>query len=121
MKQLVLWVDDIRNPHSEMWKPIVTSNDCIQGEPIIAWVKNYDEFCNWLNNAVHDPEILWPTLICFDHDLGEDKSGLDCTKYLVEMCMKHDFELPFYRCHSSNPVGVQNILSYLNSYKKSLE
>ena len=29
--------------------------------------------------------------------------------------------IPAYTCHSSNPVGRENIMSYINSYKKSLE
>ena len=120
-RKLVLWIDDMRNPHSEMWKPIITSNDCIQGEPIIAWVKNYSEFCAWLNNAVYDPAVLWPTLVCFDHDLGEEKTGFDCVKFLVDFCDKNNIELPACTCHSSNPVGRENILSYINSYKKSLQ
>lgn len=121
MRQLVLWIDDMRNPHSEMWKPVATNKKYVQENPIIAWVKDYFEFCNWLDNATYDPEVLWPAFVCFDHDLGEEKTGLDCAKYLVNVCMTNNMPLPAYTCHSSNPVGAQNILSYLNSYKKSLE
>lgn len=121
MKQTVIWIDDERNPHSDVWNSVATNKKYVQGDPTIVWLVNYREFRNWLDTAVHDTEVLWPTLVCFDHDLGEEKTGFDCAKYLVEVCMKHNLRLPAYTCHSSNPAGRENILSYLNSYKKSLE
>ena len=121
MKQLVIWVDDMRNPFDEVWNTVATNKKFIKSKPIIAWLKNYDEFVNWLETSIHDKEVLFPTLICFDHDLGEDKTGFDCVKYLVNFCIEHNLELPNCTCHSSNPVGRENILSYIKSYKKSLQ
>ena len=40
---------------------------------------------------------------------------------LKKYCDKNNIELPDCTCHSSNPVGRENILSYINSYKKSLQ
>lgn len=120
-KQLVIWVDDMRNPFDDVWISVAKNKRFVQENCSIAWLKNYQEFVSWLNTAVHDPEVLWPELVCFDHDLGEEKTGFDCAKFLVEVCMKHNLPLPAYTCHSSNPAGRENILSYLNSYKKSLE
>lgn len=121
MKQTVIWIDDERNPRSDVWNSVATNKKYVQGDPIIVWLVNYWEFRSWLDTAVYDTEVLWPTLVCFDHDLGEEKTGLDCAKYLVEVCIKYNLPLPAYTCHSSNPAGRENILSYLNSYKKSLE
>lgn len=120
INKLILWVDDTRNPYNneqyQTWfKTYIKENY------IIAWVKNYEEFVNWLNISINDIKILWPTLICFDHDLGEDKTGLDCAKYLVQFCMDNNLEFPYYFSQSSNPVGKENIISYLNSYIKSLQ
>lgn len=120
-RKLVIWVDDKRDPFSDVWHPVATNKSIFTEEPIIAWLKSYDEFVNWLNLSVNDKEILFPALVCFDHDLGEEKSGMDCAKYLVNFCIENNLELPQYTCHSSNPVGRENILSYLNSYIKSLQ
>lgn len=121
MKSIVLWVDDMRNPHSDVWNSVASNKKFVDEDSSIVWLCNYNEFVNWLNITINDKEVLWPTLICFDHDLGEEKTGMDCAKYLVEFCMNNNMKLPNYTCHSSNPVGRENILSYLNSYKKSIE
>ena len=116
MKEVVVWLDDMRDPFTEAWHPVATNRRYIKGEPVIVWLKNHDEFTAWL-----DRQIELPSLFCFDHDLGEEKSGFDCVKYLVDFCMDHDMELPPCTCHSSNPAGRENILSYIDSYKKSLQ
>ena len=66
MKRL-LWLDDIRDPSS------IKNYD-------VTWVKNYDEFVNYLiNNDL-------PYAISFDHDLGKgtereaNLSGIDKRK-----------------------------------------
>ena len=65
MKKL-LWLDDLRNPV-----------DYVVGDYDISWVKNYEQFCTFIN------ENGLPDIICFDHDLGEEKSGYDCAKFVV--------------------------------------
>lgn len=107
MKKL-LWLDDFRDPSTLNWirdySPIENSE--------IHWVKNYDEFVNWIiNNNL-------PDAICFDHDLGEEKSGYDCAKWLVDYCLTHKIELPLFNVQSSNPVGKENIEGILNSYNR---
>ena len=121
-RKLVMWVDDMRNPHSPEWKPVIMNHmRGLDDDPIIVWLKNYEEFIYWLKASYWDVDYVFPTLICFDHDLGEEKTGFDCVKFLVEFCDKNNIELPICTCHSSNPVGRENILSYINSYKKSLQ
>lgn len=121
-EETVFWVDDERDPFSDVWHPVATNKKFIHGEPMIVWFKSYKEFVAWVNMVVTDEGRRWyPTLVCFDHDLGTEKTGLDCAKYLVNACMEHNLELPHYTCHSSNPAGRENILSYLNSYIKSLQ
>jgi hypothetical protein len=108
MKTL-LWIDDIRNPLENDWlvfSPIGKDVD-------VVWVKSYDEFVDYLNHA----DTL-PDAICFDHDLGDGKSGYDCAKYLVEFCMDRGLKLPKWNCQSANPVGRENIDALLNNYLK---
>jgi hypothetical protein len=108
MKTL-LWIDDARNPLENDWlvfSPIGKDVD-------VVWVKSYDEFVDYLTRADRLPDA-----ICFDHDLGDGKSGYDCAKYLVEFCMDRGLKLPKWNCQSANPVGRENIDGLLNNYLK---
>ena len=49
--------------------------------------------------------------ISFDHDLGEEKTGYDVAKYLVENSIS-----AHYQIHSANPVGRFNIEQLLQHY-----
>ena len=73
-------------------------------------VYSYEEFVDYLER-----EGL-PDFISFDHDLGEDLSGYDCAKYLVEYCLTHKLPLPNYQVHSQNPVGKENIERLLDNF-----
>lgn len=139
MKTL-LWLDDIRSPHNPKYKTMVDAlltddmtEQKIPGE--VFWVRNHFEFTQ------HIITIGLPDIISFDHDLAEshynplmykgvheynklyktfiEPTGYDCAKWLVDYCIDFGKKLPEYNCHSQNPAGKQNILSYLNNYKKS--
>jgi len=125
MSKTLLWLDDIRNPNTANWldyspieKPFKT-----------IWVKNYNEFVEWIEqNGL-------PTAICFDHDLEPDiingdpmkpwectieyaKTGFDCTKWLVDYCMDNNRSLPKYNIQSANPIGADNINGLLTNFNK---
>ena len=74
-------------------------------------VYNYEEFVDYLERKG------LPDFISFDHDLGEDLSGYDCAKYLVEYCLEHQLPLPDYQVHSQNPVGKENIERLLENFR----
>ena len=99
-------------------------------------VRNYDEFVNFIRkNGL-------PNIISFDHDLADEhyssdmhastevynknyetfqeKTGMDCAKWLVDYCLENGLQLPDYVVHSANPVGKKNIESYLLNAKKHL-
>lgn len=65
-----------------------------------------------------------PEHISFDHDLGDDAghTGFDIAKWLVDLDLdgKIDWtsDLTWY-VHSQNPVGKENIESYLNNYVRT--
>jgi len=104
----VYWIDDERRPD---WFFIDEFFD-----QTVIWIKDYNMFKYYLNR------YGVPVEIHFDHDLGNpcNETGLDCAKLLVQYCMDNCDPLPSYACHSSNPDGRKNILSYLESYEKSL-
>lgn len=62
-----------------------------------------------------------PSVISFDHDLGDNKlTGMDFTKWLCNHIMDNDiaYNGMKYYVHSMNPVGAQNIQSYMDNFTK---
>ena len=125
----LLWLDDIRDPNTNDW--LVFSPIPRMDITEVIWAKSFDDFCLWIHyNGLPDG-------ICFDHDLSDvkeipnsnlvlasdwnnEKTGLDCAKWLVEYCIKHNKPLPLYNIQSANTVGKANIDSYLKSYLKTI-
>lgn len=106
MKTL-LWVDDARNPLEDDWlnfSPI--GRNCK-----VIWAQSYQEAIDFL-------EKEWPDAICLDHDLGEEKSGYDIAKYIVDRCIDEGKKLPEFASQSANPVGRENIITLLSNYKR---
>lgn len=101
----VLWLDDVRDPFDPKldWVKKVTH---LEGTIQITWAKNVAEFKKCVEQEM-------PNIICFDHDLGDEESGMDAAKWLVEYCLNNDIEIPVVYSQSSNPVGRENILSYV--------
>lgn len=121
-EKINLYLDDIRKPLANHWE-VVT---------------NYDEFVSHIRlNGLENYE-----LISLDHDLGEqatnefykntqpnyilnydniinEKTGLDCAKWLVAESMTKKIPLPQIYVHSANPIGSANIMGYLNNYLMS--
>ena len=133
-----LFLDDVRIPKDAIglvpskYNQFYWENDWIV-------VKNYDEFVQYiLLNGL-------PDFVSFDHDLADfhydfkpedydnmseeemilkfgsmEKTGLDCSKFLVDYCIEYDKELPSYLVHSANPSGKENIEKYLENAIKHL-
>lgn len=133
MKKL-LWLDDIRSPYEKIWKDWIINSGVNLTEYTITWVKNYEEFVNFIKFKG------LPDIIFFDHDLGEDiardlvkkgvnkryarmmkkesMSGYDAAKWLVNYCLDHKIPLPEWRIQSANPVGANNINKLFKNYLK---
>lgn len=90
-----LYLDDIRNPISDDW--II----CRSSSEALDYITNHGQ----------------PTFISFDHDLGGDDTSMVFLKALSTMVDEPTFD---YIVHSANPIGAQNIISYLESWKRSL-
>jgi hypothetical protein len=116
--RLRLYLDDIRTPVDDDW--IV--------------VRNYDEFVAQIKlNGLGNFEV-----ISLDHDLGEgamveyytnvknnymldynnieERTGMDCCRYLVSESMNEKIPLPQVYIHSANPIGSANMMGYINNY-----
>jgi hypothetical protein len=102
----ILWLDDFRDP--KYFCTLAPLNNQYK----IIWVKSYKEFCDNIT------ECGLPDIICFDHDLGEEKTGYDCAKFVVSYCQEHNLDIPKFDIQSSNIVGKENIRSVLFSWHK---
>ena len=58
-----------------------------------------------------------PEFISFDHDLGENDNAMKYIDWLIEN--HYENNVPGFQVHSANPVGKANIISKMNSWKKS--
>ena len=117
--KLRLYLDDVRTPTNDDW----------------VVVRNYDEFVAQIN--LHGLENF--ELISLDHDLGdtamieyytnvknnynldysniEEKTGMDCCRFLVTESIQRQIPLPLIYVHSANPIGSANMMGYINNYR----
>lgn len=107
-----LFLDDERLPQSVTWVDLPAP---------VEWViaRTYTQFVQTIETQG------MPSFVTFDHDLdlesGEvdaHKTGMDCARWLVELCMDTGQPLPAYQVHSYNSVGKQNILGLLDGYER---
>ena len=121
-----LWLDDIRVPTDVTWANIPADQH-------YSLVRSYKEFVDLITLRREVPKY-----VCYDHDLADthyghglnnneipyesykEKTGYDAAKWLVNYCMERGIKHPPYVVHSMNPIGKQNIESYINSYNKTL-
>lgn len=77
--------------------------------------RNYQDACWYVET------YGLPYFISFDHDLGGpgNFTGLDFAKWLCYRIMDNEWELPkdfAYYVHSLNPVGKENIYSFMECF-----
>ncbi len=118
-EKIWLYLDDVRTPNDERW----------------VVVRNYDEFVSHVRfNGLDAYEV-----ISLDHDLGDEsmyeyytnvknnftlnydnivneKTGMDCAKFLVAKSIEKGIPLPQVYVHSANPIGSANMMGYINNY-----
>jgi hypothetical protein len=99
-KSKKLYIDDIRDPKSSGFDIVRTSKEAIN------YIKKHG--C--------------PSYISFDHDLGGDDTAMIVVKWMVNKDLdSYGKFIPKnfkFNIHSANPVGAENIRSYLNNYIK---
>ena len=99
MSTFYIYVDDIRKcPYSEDDKFIIFTARTYNASIEVI------DYCSSFKNA----EIY----IDLDHDLGEEKSGYDICKYIIEK----QIPIAGYAIHSMNPIGVFNIHQLMDHY-----
>lgn len=91
-----MFIDDIRPPPSNEWIVVRSTNDAL------AYVEKYG----------------MPQFISFDHDLGENDTTMIFLRTLVNHVWNGKDTPPEYAVHSANPVGKENIISFMESWKR---
>ena len=117
-----LFIDNERNPEDVKWAPWQVREKYRNEEWVI--VRSYgDALVEVLNRG-------FPKFVSFDHDLGHETkyTGYDLAKQLVENDIisgdkesRREYKFPDgfdFFVHSKNPIGKQNIETYLNNYLK---
>jgi hypothetical protein len=92
-----LFIDDIRDPEGD-WIVVRSSSEAVK------WVE----------------ENGMPESMSLDHDLGGEDTVMVFLKKLYEFAEKKGVGPPPYKVHSANPVGSKNIVSFMESWRRSL-
>lgn len=119
---IILWLDDERDPNTiyplvdDSWVEKPTWVEYITGRTNtgnweVVWVKNYAEFVKYIET------VGIPDVVCFDHDLGEQKTGKDCAWYLVDTLLDCNSIGPAIRSQSYNPGGLANIYALIEGWR----
>lgn len=91
-----LFIDDVREPPDDTW---VLARNCSEAELLVD-------------------DLGMPTMMSLDHDLGDGESVMSFLKWLVDV--HYEAGPPAYVVHSANPVGRDNIVAYMESWRRSL-
>lgn len=110
MKNWILFLDDLREPTDQQ---IEFAKSFPDAELIIIRSSKAAK--------IHTLKMGYaPIYIFFDHDLGEDDFGFDTVMYYLDWLIEMYYEADVgYSIHSSNPNGRLNIISKMESWKKS--
>jgi hypothetical protein len=127
MNNYNLFLDDVRKVEDVKWNVLKVGEFNPVSFPSTSWeiVRNYNEFVS----MVEQKGV--PSIVAFDHDLGEEhyaalatdkrkhitayddfteKTGYHCAKWLVDYCFQFNLNLPKeVYVHSMNPIGATKI------------
>lgn len=116
-----LFLDDVRNPPDVALYIMPCGLKSLYNYPEWTTARSLSEFQNIIR------EKGMPSFISFDHDLGnvptdsdraEEITGVNAARWLCDYAAETSQPLPPYQVHSVNPVGRENIISILETYKK---
>lgn len=103
-----LFLDDERNPEDVFW---------VKYPKDVEWfvVRRMSDFIFSICNGEID-------IISFDHDiqdydmLGNEQTGYDCLKSLIDYCIDTNTRIPECFFHTQNSVGLENMRTYYNNF-----
>ena len=65
-------------------------------------------------------QAQWPVFMSLDHDLGGEDTTMVFLKRLVNEVWDGQ-PIPDFIVHSANPIGKLNIISFMESWKRSVD
>lgn len=98
MRHWYLFLDDERSTitiHKKNYIPVI--------------IKDYNSMIKTLIDLWTDNDEV---IIDLDHDLGEEKTGYDICKWIVE----NKYPIVAFHLHTMNPVGYSNMRQLLSHY-----
>lgn len=93
--------------------------DDVRDESFVSYRSNYETARSTEEAVSFLEKFGLPEFISFDHDLGPHDRAMDFLKRMYDMFPYGP--VPEYQVHSSNPPGRENIVSFMDSWKRSLE
>jgi hypothetical protein len=132
-----IYLDDTRHPTQSF---LYTNDEIYLKDWVI--VKDFESFKFLIDSIILNQGNLDEVeVISYDHDLADEhyhqamllsdhteynnlyevfqeKTGLDCVKYLIEVCLDNLCDMPQFLVHTQNPVGHLNITAMLKNFEK---
>lgn len=85
--RVAIWLDDVRNPASMMWKDRV---DVYASTPDqVIWAKTFEEFTQEFTRVRQDPDLEL-VAVFFDNDLGKGKEGRHAFTWMEGEVREHN-------------------------------
>lgn len=114
-QKIILFLDDNRNPYQSKKNWIKDFSPIGIDNINVIHVETMEQFTNYI--LTHG----LPDAIIFDNDLGKkdktDRSGCDCSVWLVNYCLKNKLKLPKWSIISANKYGRCCINTILRKYE----
>ena len=115
-----LFLDDVRKPY-DVFKN--TLNPIFENDNDWIIVKTYEEFVDHINNNGLPNTLSLDNDLSFDHYLPEvpeggykEKTGYDCTVWLLDYCVKNNLTLPKWYVHSANQIAKEKMINLLENF-----
>ena len=104
---MFIWLNNTINALEYDWSKFNTTRSSVE----VIRIHNYDEF------EQHIIANGLPEGICLNYDLGAEKSGFDCVRFLTRYCMNYALPLPQYAFQSNDPTGHISMQLMLDRYQ----
>jgi len=104
MTEYKLMLDDLRDPvetYGARGKDMIVARSTAEAKRIVL-------------------ERGMPYLLLLDHDLSGDDRAIDFLKWLANEYWDGEQLIPEYEVHSSNPAGTANMISFMDSWMRSM-
>ena len=111
-----LYLDDLRDPSHTYGEAFVRGEVEAEFAPALWVVARSTEEAKKLVLDRGMPEVM-----SLDHDLGGQDRAMDFLVWLAREYWDGSQPIPMVVVHSANPIGSENLRSFADSWKRSVE